>query len=269
MKGQETAHINFFEYFYVDAKVILFQDPMKHPILTMILLIAVLGTSNGQEYTSTHINKTDAEGNRHGYWKVYDGNGNKKLEGVFDHGKPVGELKFFYPNGKLEALIDYQDDGHTVYATMYHANGTKLAKGKYYNEQKDSTWLYYSEEDGSLSAEEYYISGKAEGTWKNYYPSGQVAEEITYQEGVKQGPWTQFFSDGAVKSKGNYVEGRLDGRFVIFHLDGNVHVSGNYLSGEKDGTWVYLNEIGELEKKEVYKKGKLISQEVRENSESQ
>ena len=45
-------------------------------------------------------------------------------------------------------------------------------------------------------------------------------------------------------------------------MNGNVEVSGKYVNGEKDGTWVYLTKIGEMEKKEVYDKGKMVSEQI-------
>lgn len=230
--------------------------------LFLMLFMAVPGKS--QEYTSTHINKSDELGRRQGFWRVYDGNGNLKFEGTFAHDNPVGEFKYFFPNGKTKALVNNLDSGRVSYVKMFYQNGQLMATGKYSGQQKDSAWYYYSEIDGTLVSEEHYSEGVGEGIWKSYYPSGQVAEEYTYVGGKKEGEWIQYFSDGIIKSRGNYLDGQLDGLYVIYHLNGKVQVSGTYSMSKKTGAWVYLSEIGELEKREEYKNGALIMQYIPE-----
>lgn len=219
---------------------------------------------HAQELTESHINKVDPEGRRQGDWRIYDGEGNLKFTGAFHDGKPIGEFRFFYPNGKIKAIIIQQDSGRVSYATNYHLNGNVLAKGKYVNQMKDSTWLYYSELDGALASEEYYRNGIKEGVWKVYYPEGGVMEEITYKNDLKDGPWNQYFTDGAVKQTSTYAKGLLEGPFIVYHINGKVEVSGSYIHDNKDGTWIYLTEIGELVKKEEYRNGRLIAEEINE-----
>ncbi|MBL0743720.1 toxin-antitoxin system YwqK family antitoxin [Chryseolinea lacunae] len=38
-------------------------------------------------------------------------NGNKRIEGFFKEGIPIGQLKFYYPNGKLKMIKDYSKKG--------------------------------------------------------------------------------------------------------------------------------------------------------------
>ena len=62
--------------------------------------------------------------------------------------------------------------------------------------------------------------------------------------------------------KAAYISDKLEGTYTIYHVNGKVEVSGIYLHDNKDGTWVYLTDIGEMEKREEYRNGKLISQEI-------
>ena len=234
---------------------------MKRLVLLIILLFSFF-TVISQELTDSHINKVDAQGRRQGKWRVYDGDGNLKFTGEFINGKPVGEFKFLYPNGKTKAIVQQLDSGRIAYTTNYHPNGNIMARGKYVDQKKDSTWLYYTEEDGFLASEESYDNGLKEGSWKIYYPDGKIAEETFYSHDLKEGPWIQYFTDGTIKMKAAYISDKLEGSYTIYHVNGKVEVSGIYLHDNKDGTWIYLTDIGELEKREEYRNGKLISQEI-------
>lgn len=233
---------------------------MKRIVLSVMFFLAA-ALIFGQELSNVHANKTDGQGRKQGHWKVYDTNGNIKLEGNYVNGKPIGLFKFFYPDGHKKALINNLDSGKVTYATLFHENGNLMAKGKYLKQQKDSLWQYFDQENGKLLSEEFYSDGKKQGIVKTYYPSGEVAEEVTYKNDVKDGPWKQYFTDGAIKGKGTYVNGEPDGMYIMYHINGNVQVSGKYAAGEKEGVWVYLSSIGQMEKKEIYQKGLLISEE--------
>lgn len=239
---------------------------MRRSILAgLMLLIAAMAFP--QEMTDSHINKSDNEGRKQGLWKVYDELGGLKYTGEYVDGKPVGTFTYYYPGGAVKALVVHDPDGLTIRVRNFHTNGKLMAEGKYLNQKKDSTWLYYSEEDGTLSAEELYSHTLREGVWKTFYPEGQVAEEMIYRNDIKEGPWTRYFTDGKVKMKATYINDKLEGQYIIYNLDGMVQVSGFYKNSEKDGTWVFFLDSGEMDKKEVYENGKLISQEIITKSE--
>ena len=231
-------------------------------IVLISLAIMMMLQAGGQEFLSTHRNEVDAQGRKQGLWKGFDGNGNLKYEGNFKDGKPIGEFRYYYPEGGIQAVTMNYDNGRVVYAKTYFKNSKLMAMGKYVDQMKDSTWHYYSEANGSLAAEEIYINTSKEGIWKTFYPSGAVVEEITYKNDQKNGPWVQYFTDGSVKSKGTYIDDELEGLFTVHYLNGKVEVSGTYKHSMKDGIWMYFTDIEEAERKEVYKNGKLVSEEV-------
>jgi antitoxin component YwqK of YwqJK toxin-antitoxin module len=233
---------------------------MIKPIIT-IILIAVLSAAHGQEFLKNYNNEVDAQGRKQGNWVTYDGNGNIKYEGAFKDDKPVGEFKYYYPDGQVKAIVNHNPVTGEVYAVNYYKNGLLMARGKYINQAKDSTWLYFSEIDETIVSEEHWDRGKKVGEWKTYYPSGQVMEVTQYKNGVKEGKWIQYFSDGTKKAEATYVNNELEGLMQIFYITGKVEVSGTYKNSTKNGIWMYFNEIGEAEKKEVYKDGVLIEPE--------
>jgi antitoxin component YwqK of YwqJK toxin-antitoxin module len=232
---------------------------MKRLILLFTLILSFSCFS--QELFNKDFNKVDPDGRRQGHWKVYDVNGALKFEGNFKDNVPVGEFKYYYPNGKTKAISHFFNDGRDSRTRVFSQQGYLMAEGKYSDRKKDSVWLYYSDFDGVLLSEEVYENTVPHGLWKTYYDNGNLAEEITYARGEKHGPWKQYFTDGSVKLKANYVEGKLEGLMVVFHLNGQVNLSGNYIHNFKDGTWMYFNDHAETVRKEVYDRGTLISTE--------
>jgi antitoxin component YwqK of YwqJK toxin-antitoxin module len=222
----------------------------------------LLYSSFSQAITDNHINQADNLGRKQGVWRIYDDDGNLKFTGAYYNGKPISDFKFFYPGGKIKAVIIHIDSGRVSYAKNYYENGNMMATGKYIGQKKDSTWTFYSEEDGKLSVEENYTEGLKNGLSRTYYPEGQVAEQFIYVNDKKDGEWLQYFTDGKVKLKATYKNDLIEGLYIMYHFNGMVEVSGNYSNNLKDGTWVYMSDIGEMEKREIYKDGFLEKQEL-------
>ncbi len=49
----------------------------------------------------------------------YYANGNKRLEGYFEKGKPIGKLKMYYPDGTLKQLDRYNKKGKLIQSKKY------------------------------------------------------------------------------------------------------------------------------------------------------
>lgn len=49
----------------------------------------------------------------------YFSNGNKRVEGKFEEGIPVGELKTYYPDGRLKQLDKYNKKGRLIRSVLY------------------------------------------------------------------------------------------------------------------------------------------------------
>jgi antitoxin component YwqK of YwqJK toxin-antitoxin module len=125
------------------------------------------------------------------------------------------------------------------------------------NQQKDSTWNYFSEND-TITAIENYKAGKPHGIWKTFYPSGSLLEEYSFVNGIKTGPVKKYFTNGTIKYSGFYKNDTFDSTAVFFHLSGKPMVKGQYVNGLKEGEWIYMNESGVRDSSETYSGGQLI-----------
>jgi len=224
-------------------------------VLTFIILSSCF--LGAQELVNKDINKVDSEGNRQGYWKVFDVNGLLKFEGEFHDNQPIGTFKYYYENGKVKAVSEMYDHGTRSRTKVYHKNGRLLAEGNYLNKKKDSIWSYYSDYDGILLSNENYVDGALDGVVINFYSNGRIAEELPYKSGLKQGEWKRYFTDGKLKLKANYVDDKLEGLMLIYYQKGFPEVSGMYKNNFKEGMWMYYDAEGMISKKERYVRGNL------------
>ena len=87
--------------------------------------------------------------------------GTLRYEGYFRAGKPAGEMKRYYPDGKLQARMVYRGD--TVEAVLYSRKSDCSMRGKYVGRKKQGTWEYFKN-DCLLMKEEYrdqVLNGKS------------------------------------------------------------------------------------------------------------
>ena len=229
---------------------------MKIPMwLLLFFLVPFTGMSQDFKiFKGDTINRTDAKGWKQGVWKRYYDNDQLFSETRFKNNKPVGTANMFYKTGEKQGVIVYEKDGKTARMTSFWPNGKIKAKGKYINQEKDSTWNFYNEKD-TLTAVENYKLGKPHGVWKVYYYDGKISEETTYVNGIKHGPAKKYFTNGSIKMNATYKNDTFDGTMVHFHMNGKPYIKGDFVNGLKEGEWLYLNENGARDSADVYVKG--------------
>jgi antitoxin component YwqK of YwqJK toxin-antitoxin module len=213
------------------------------------------------------LNRTDLQGKKQGFWCKTDTAGKKIYEGRFRDGIPYGTFRYYYPGGQLKAISIISDNGKKSRTVTYFPNGKKMAEGLYIDEARDSLWRFYSEYDGELVSDEFYIHGVKNGVAKNYYAGDGIAELSTWNNGMMNGDWEQFYSDGKLKLKGNYREGLRDGAVRTYYISGQVMMEGKYIMGDPEGTWIYFDEKGDTTRIENYQKGILLKTKVLKETE--
>ena len=208
------------------------------------------------------INFTDEDGLKQGDWKVrYENSQFTRYTGHFKDGTPIGEFKYYYPNGLLSAIVNFS--GSTANATMYHENGRVLSVGKYTNQLKDSVWYFFNDRNELLNSEDY-VEGKIHGKQFIYYPVDpsiegiKIMEMYNFNEGVKHGFWEHYFENGHIKAKGKFKNGYQNGEVFYYFSNGQVDLKGWYKNGKKTGIWTYYANDGSVKEKVYYKNDNLL-----------
>ncbi|WP_258543779.1 toxin-antitoxin system YwqK family antitoxin, partial [Parvicella tangerina] len=241
-----------------------------------------------REYTSGFlrneevINRFDENGKKNGLWKEYYDNGELKWEGEFLHGELNGIVKEYTKKGALKTLEKYEfgsldteseevvffelekevrPDGSMLVGGYnndmkqgifreYDSTGTLISSYQYKDDQKlaegmldtagarTGSWKYYYP-TGELKAEGDYLNGIKVNEWKFYFKNGDIQQKGKYLNGAPHGTWTWWYSNGQVKREEGYRKGKEDGLVVEYDTLGNVLTSGEYIDGIQDGKWFY------------------------------
>lgn len=234
-------------------------------------------------------NVTDENGLKQGLWRKIYPNGNVAYEVRFKDNKPVGVMKRYHENGKLNAVLVYGEDGGDFCSVKLYSSKEKLvAEGFYDGREKDSTWIYYSDDMNLAEAEaeqkrlsvigrqihykiteENYKKGKKHGKEKKFYPSGIVAHLVTWENDIKNGSEKEYFTSGEVKLEFRNHNGRRYGAFNQYFRNGRPEITGYYVGGHRHGKWTYYTNTGEIDKEITYLYGVAKNQDELDDEETE
>ncbi len=98
---------------------------------------------------------------RHGPWTSWHSNGQRQLEGTYDH------------------------DVHVGLFTWWHSNGQKQLEGRYFQGKQDGHWVWWYD-NGQKSIQGEYAKGNPTGRWTWWAEDGRVAQsaDLSGTEGV-------------------------------------------------------------------------------------
>jgi len=218
----------------------------REVIILSLLLLLIPRITPAQNAVSDTLNRTDAQGRKQGYWEKYDSRGTLLYRGYFVNGRPSGEFRRYFDNGKIKSLLYYHPSGDTVDVTFFYMNGKKAATGQYVNKKKNGEWRYFSYYHDSLSYLENYRNDLKEGPSIKFYPSGDTAEIIDFKANKKNGRWIQYYPGGQVKLTATYVNDKLEGKFSMYYPDGKNQLQGTYHYDVRQGKWYLFNKKGIL-----------------------
>lgn len=210
-----------------------------------------------------------SNGKRNGLFKIYNRKGylvrietykngilqEESADQILDVQKKIGEdgkIKSIgsFSNGKKQGIFrEYGKDGEIISSAIYEDNikvgeGIITGSGKYQGSWK----MYYP--TGEIKAEGEYLEGNKDGKWKYYYLTGEIEQKGNYKNNLASGEWIWYFKSGEVKRQEYYRKGREDGKSIEFSEDGGIINNGNYIDGLRTGDWFLT--IGDHEENGEY-----------------
>ena len=250
------------------------------------LVIVITKYYHGVMSRSERINRTDKNGYKQGSWKYFWDNGNLKLEASYLNDKKHGFFKFYDENGNFLYVEKYTNDLLEEDAKetkqldkrmAYHSNGKPSIIATYYNDKPEGIRREFDTagkvikgyvfENGWLRYEGITdMNGLRQGTWKEYYQTGELRSKGKYknskpvgewkfyftdktveisgdynQKGQKHGEWVWFYPSGDTMTIAYYEDGDLDGNYAEYDEEGTPLVQGEYVAGYEEGIWFYRN----------------------------
>lgn len=200
------------------------------------------------------FNKLDAEGKRHGKWlKKYDGTDQTRYEGTFEHGKEVGEFKFYKPtSGDIPTAIKiFSKDNDSVLVKYYSSKGKVISQGKMIGKIREGEWKYYHNDSDQLMMVEHYKNDKLEGEQRTYFDNGQLTEKTVYKNGKREGKRLIYSEEGKLIKEFTYENDLLHGMTRYYDTEGQLQIEGNYKRNKKDGVWKYYKD-GKLDEQKLF-----------------
>ena len=166
--------------------------------------------------------------------------GTLRYEGYFRAGKPAGEMKRYYPDGKLQARMVYRGD--TVEAVLYSRKSDCSMRGKYVGRKKQGTWEYFKND--CLLMKEEYRDQVLNGKTVRFFSTGNPAEEKGWVNGKPEGEWKLYYDNGQLRMIAGLKAGKLDGEVKTYSYQGILRSEGRYRNDRKEGTWVFFDDSG-------------------------
>lgn len=175
-------------YYYPDGKTVRiimpFRDGERHG---EVLYLAPDGTLMG----ALHYD----EGYLLGYSYLNTDGSRKEMIALPNE---TGDVKCYYPNGKLALSTSFQYGARHGTYSKYATDGTLLFEGEFQH-------------------------GAYNGKAKEYYVNGTLREDFTYQDDNKEGVQYLYYPNGKRSYEITYVLGQRHGEAKFYHEDGSLH----------------------------------------------
>ena len=216
----------------------------------------------------SQVNKTDAKGNKQGVWKKYYPNTQVlQYEGQFLNNQPMGEFRYYYPSGKVKAVLQHEKNTKKTAAWFYFENEQLMSEGNYLDMKKDAVWINYSPE-GYIISKESYLNDKLNGVRLSYYLEGQeedapkILNAAVYKDSLLDGTFTAYFSNGKVMLTGKYSSGEKIEIWSSYHPNGNLSSTKRYKQGKLHGWILSYDQDGTQISKILFNLGEKLSGEA-------
>ncbi len=183
----------------------------------------------------------DESGNRNGRCKDYYPDGKIKAEGNYNNNRRTGLWKFYNNSSRVEQTGSYNNGRPDGLWQWYYNDGSILREEEYFRGFRDGYYTEYAR-DGSIIVSGQYTDGEKNGQWK--YTSGDYTEEGKYIIGLKDGQWKSYYPDGTIKYRGNYVQGNPHRKHLYYYESGKIKEEQYYQMGIRQRTWKKYNEEG-------------------------
>lgn len=203
----------------------------------------------GQEY-----NTYDSKGKRHGKWqKKYDNSDQIRYEGTFNHGKEIGDFKFYKPSSgdSPTAVKTFSKDNDTVKVKYFTQKGKVISQGQMIDKERIGLWEYFHNSSKEIMMTEHYRLGKLDGEQRTYFENGQLTENTSYVNGKRQGKRLIYSEKGVVIKEFIYENDQLHGTTKYYDTDGNLIIEGKYKRDRKNGIWNYYTN-GKLSEQKLF-----------------
>ena len=212
-----------------------------------------------------------------GEYIEYYTDGELKLKGRYKNGLRDGEFKTYLMNAKSAGSIFYKG-GKEIKSTLtdymkedvFFNFPDEIKAQMNVGDEKEKELIKEMEEHGGyhmlgidtypngrvMRVVPYNQQGIYDGTFRQYYESGQLAQKGYYKNGLGQGEYIWYYEEGSIKQKVFYKDDKIEGIVTSFYPDGKIAQTVNYINGKREGELIEYYENGQIKEKRFYVNGK-------------
>ncbi|MDX9933286.1 MAG: toxin-antitoxin system YwqK family antitoxin [Bacteroidales bacterium] len=185
--------------------------------------------------------------------------GTIKSEVTMENGRKNGPAKYYYPVGKVELSMNYQDDKLEGLYEKFTVKGIRTEMTMYSNGMKNGKSEVFTE-DGKILISALFINDTIHGPYKEYHPNGQIKVSGAYNHGLYHGDWEYYDATGIRVGYAEFENG-TGKQFALHYGSKRIKTEVNFVNNQKNGAEIWYNQNGNIDKKIMYSQGKIISTE--------
>lgn len=202
-----------------------------------------------------------------GDYLAKDEQGQKRLAANFTNQKLQGPFNRWYPDGKLMAQGQYNQDQRDGTWTWYYPDGQERLRIQYNNGTLQGQYIRYYP-TGQLESNIQYDNGQANGVFIRRFPNGDPKLIGGYKHNIMHGSWISWndnhtrqwahmsadgakdvylktwYPDGTLKIYAGYKNDQPHGQYTDYHTNGQIKSQGHFNQGQRIGTWTTYDKQG-------------------------
>ncbi|MDF1837189.1 MAG: toxin-antitoxin system YwqK family antitoxin [Planctomycetota bacterium] len=145
--------------------------------------------------------------------KSPDPDGWESIESI--EGQPVETVRRYYDSGRIRRI-------HTQ---LVGVDGPMGHHGR-------DLFLH---ENGAWSQESFWVNGKLQGSYKEWFEGGQLKVDSAFEGGKRHGTFKEYGGRGALRVQGEYTAGKLHGTFQQWFGTGDPQELSHWENGIQTG----------------------------------
>ena len=96
----------------------------------------------------------------------------------------------------------------------------------------------------SFKLEFEVVNGKKEGSFKSYYPNGNLLMSGQMKNNCNIGEWKYYYENGNLESFGNFDSDMPEGKWTWYYPDKKLKQVGYFHLGQRDSIWRSWDSLG-------------------------
>ena len=192
-----------------------------------------------------------------GYWEFFYQNGRMAAVGNFDNDKRVGDWIYYYNNGNVKESVSFKDDNREGEMTLFYDNGQMKEKGMVKAGNAEGKFVYFSKY-GTRNGIAEYDNGDQVGLAQYFFLDETPKYELNFKDNEIDGVFKEYYPQGMLYAETTFKMGEKNGVRKKYHKNGELAGEEIFVDDIAEGPWKEYYDNGQMSAEGTMKKGKLF-----------